>query len=149
VALESVEELASSEVITRPYAPDELVAVLRSTVGHAGPDIEFSYAIDDTQVVPREVVAALAEATEEAIRNSLLHAGEGATRNVSVGVAPAGVNVTVEDTGRGFAPRDVPQRRLGLRVSIIERMRNLPGGDASVRSRPGMGTTIRLTWARA
>ena len=99
--------------------------------------------------VPREVAAALSEATEEAIRNSLLHAGDGATRAVTVTLAPTGVDVVVEDNGVGFSPRDVPQRRLGLRVSILERMRTLPGGDARVRSKVGAGTRISLTWRRS
>ena len=148
-ALASVEELASSRVGSKPYAPEELIALLRATVSESAPDIEFTYGIDADEAVPREVAAALAEATAEAVRNSLLHAGEQATLAATVTVGPTGVNVTVEDDGVGFSPRDVPQRRLGLRVSILERMRSLPGGDARVRSQAGKGTRITLTWSRA
>ena len=148
-ALASVEELASSRVGSKPYAPEELIALLRATVSESAPDIEFTYGIDADEAVPREVAAALADATAEAVRNSLLHAGEQATLAATVTVGPTGVNVTVEDDGVGFSPRDVPQRRLGLRVSILERMRSLPGGDARVRSQAGKGTRITLTWSRA
>jgi signal transduction histidine kinase len=147
-ALTRVEELVSTDLVAKPYAPDELVAVLRATVGSAAPDIAFTYAIDGTDSVPRDVVAALTEATEEAIRNSVLHAGDDATRSVSVEVDDRGLEVVVNDDGRGFSPRDVPQRRLGLRVSILERMRSLPGGDARVRSKAGTGTRISLMWVR-
>lgn len=147
-SLGSVEALASAERATKPYAPEELVAVVRATVGDTAADVDFEYVIDAEAAVPRDVVAALAEATAEAIRNSVLHAGEGAVRSVRVVVGAAGVEVTVSDDGVGFSVRDVPQRRLGLRVSILERMRLLAGGDAKVRSRPGAGTRIILTWAR-
>lgn len=147
-SLGSVEALASAERATKPYAPEELVAVVRATVGDTAADVDFEYVIDAEDAVPRDVVAALAEATAEAIRNSVLHAGEGAVRSVRVVVGAAGVEVTVSDDGVGFSVRDVPQRRLGLRVSILERMRLLAGGDAKVRSRPGAGTRIILTWAR-
>jgi len=147
-ALISVEALATADQVAKPYAPDDLVAVLRATVGDAGPDVAFAYTIDGTDSVPKDVVAAFAEATEEAIRNSLLHAGSEATRAVGVTVTARGLEVVVEDNGLGFSPREVPQRRLGLRVSILERMRTLPGGDARVRSRPGVGTRITLTWER-
>ena len=148
VALRSVEALASEELTARPYSPEDLVAVLRATVGEAAPDIAFAYVLDPSDVVPRDVVAALSEATEEAIRNSLLHAGDDVARSVTVSVADTGVEVVVADDGRGFSPRDVPQRRLGLRVSILERMRSLPGGNATVRSRPGAGTRVSLHWVR-
>jgi len=147
-ALASVEELASSEQSNRPYAPEELIALLRATVGEAGPDIDFTYGIDADDDIPPEVVAALSEATEEAIRNSLLHAGPATERSVTVTASPTGMEVVVKDNGQGFTVRDVPQRRLGLRVSILERMRSLPGGDARVRSQPGAGTRITLRWTR-
>jgi signal transduction histidine kinase len=52
----------------------------------------------------------------------------------------------VADDGRGFDPAKVPAHRLGLAVSIVERVRRLPGGDVEVRSRPGAGTRIHLSW---
>jgi len=147
-ALASVEELASAELTTRPYAPEELIAVLRGTVSDAAPDVDFTYVIDSDASFPRDVVAALSEATEAAIRNSVMHAGVGASRTVSVTVTDRGVKVVVADDGVGFDVRAVPQRRLGIRVSIMERMHTLPGGDARVRSHPGAGTRVTLDWTR-
>jgi len=147
-ALNSVEQLASAELTRLPYAPEELVAVLRATLGEISPDLDFSYTIDFGDEIPRDVVAALAEATEEAIRNSLRHAGEQAKRRVDVAIRQDGVEVTVRDDGVGFALKDVPQRRLGLRVSIVQRMALLEGGEAKIRSKPGAGTRVTLTWRR-
>jgi len=148
-AVTRVEELANEDLIARPYGPEELVAVLRATVGGTAPEIGFTFEVDGDLPVPRDVVAALTEATEEALRNSLMHAGHEAARTVNVIVDDNGLEVSVTDDGRGFSQRDVPQRRLGLRVSILERMRSLPGGDARVRSRAGAGTHVTLAWTRA
>jgi len=147
-ALASVEDLASAALATRPYAPEEVIAVLRGTASEAAPDVDFSYVIDSDLTFPRDVVAALSEATAEAVRNSVLHAGADASRTVVVTVSERGVEVVVTDDGVGFAVRDVPQRRLGIRVSILERMHTLPGGDARVRSHVGAGTRVTLSWSR-
>jgi signal transduction histidine kinase len=39
----------------------------------------------------------------------------------------------------------VPDERLGLRVSIEERMANA-GGAAEIASRPGHGTLVTVSW---
>jgi len=148
-ALRSVEALASAELGKGPYSPEDLVAVLRATVSDAAADIEFTYTIESSEAIPQEVVAALSEATEEAIRNSLFHAGSpDVRRGVAVNITGKAVQTIVTDNGKGFSLRDVPQRRLGLRVSILQRMHSLQGGEASVSSRPGQGATITLTWVR-
>jgi signal transduction histidine kinase len=52
----------------------------------------------------------------------------------------------ISDDGRGFDADAVPADRLGLRVSIRERV-DAVGGSASVRSTPGGGTVVVLEWA--
>jgi len=53
--------------------------------------------------------------------------------------------VHVEDRGRGFDPSKVASERLGLRVSIIERM-NRVSGAVDLRTELGQGTTFVLSW---
>lgn len=146
-ALRSVEQLTTAEDARRVYTPQEFVAILRSTVGETA-DIDFSASVLSDAAVPSHAVAAVAEATGEAVRNSVLHAGDDASRSVGVTVDDAGLAVRIADGGRGFNVRNVAPRRLGIRVSILERMRSLTGGDAHVTSRPGAGTTVDLTWQR-
>lgn len=74
---------------------------------------------------------------------------DGVRRTVRVDIGMHGVGVRIDDDGVGFDPRRVPADRLGIRHSIVERMRRLPGGDAVVESHPGRGTTVVLRWARA
>jgi len=146
-ALRSVQQLTAAEDTRRVYTPQEFVAILRSTVSEAA-DIEFTASVTSDAAVPSHAVAAVAEATGEAVRNSVLHAGDDAARSVGVTVDDSGVAVRIADGGRGFNLRNVAPRRLGIRVSILERMRSLTGGDAQVASRPGAGTTVDLTWHR-
>ena len=51
----------------------------------------------------------------------------------------------VSDTGVGFDPAAVPQERLGLRVSIRERVATV-GGAVQVQSVPGGGASIVIVW---
>lgn len=95
--------------------------------------------------VPGEVVDTIAAAAGEALRNSLLHAAL-AERTASIGVSAERIEVLVSDQGPGFDTAAVDSRQLGIRHSIVERMRALPGGSAMVDSAPGHGTTVRLTW---
>jgi signal transduction histidine kinase len=55
------------------------------------------------------------------------------------------VRVVVTDDGRGFDADEVPAERLGLRVSIRERVAKV-GGRATVVSAPGEGTTVTIVW---
>jgi signal transduction histidine kinase len=52
--------------------------------------------------------------------------------------------VFVRDRGSGFDLAQVPEDRLGVRHSIVDRMRR-HGGSAEIVSAPGQGTEVRLT----
>ncbi|MDO5752477.1 sensor histidine kinase [Arthrobacter sp.] len=57
------------------------------------------------------------------------------------------VVVDVSDDGPGFDVGTVPLERMGVRLSIVERMCQV-GGSAEISSRPGGGTLVRLQWPR-
>jgi signal transduction histidine kinase len=61
------------------------------------------------------------------------------------GLGHGAIQVQVGDAGSGFEPATVPTERLGVRVSIVERMSSA-GGHADVESSPGAGTTVTLRW---
>ena len=52
-------------------------------------------------------------------------------------------DVFVRDRGRGFEESAVPTDRLGVRNSIVDRMRR-HGGSAEIKTAPGKGTEVRL-----
>jgi signal transduction histidine kinase len=101
-----------------------------------------------SQTLPVHVAEAVYSATVQAMVNSLQHAGgRGVSRSLVIagGGSAATVSVSVSDTGVGFEARAVSSERLGLRVSIIERLTKV-GGEARIDSQPGKGATVTLIW---
>jgi signal transduction histidine kinase len=103
------------------------------------------------RAVPAAVATALVRAAREALANVADHAGTAeAWLQVSLSSpgdqdAPDGLRVLVRDEGRGFDPDRIGPARLGVRRSVIERIRD-GGGDASIQSEPGHGTVVSLHW---
>lgn len=100
--------------------------------------------------VPPAVATALVDAALEAARNARRHGGEaGSVPDIAVVVAGTedgrGLEVVVADDGTGFDPSLVPPHRMGLAVSVRDRMQRV-GGRAVVVTAPGAGTTVRLSW---
>jgi len=150
-ALGAINSITQEDAERAPYSPEEFTAVLRATVNDIVSGVDFSYSIENPELIPPAVVAATTEALAEAMRNSAHHAAtapDPVARDVHIEVTEAGLKVRAHDLGRGFSQRSVEPRRLGIRVSIIDRMGSVTGGGASVDSSPGAGTTVELTWMR-
>jgi signal transduction histidine kinase len=99
-------------------------------------------------VLPVQAAEAVYSAAVQAMVNSLQHAGQSAdiTRWLSIRGKPGGgIQVDIGDTGSGFAVGTVPTERLGLRISIIERVANA-GGTVEIDSTVGEGTVISILW---
>ncbi|MGN6126344.1 MAG: ATP-binding protein [Humibacter sp.] len=97
-------------------------------------------------LVPVGVAEALYSATVQALVNSAQHAGGVLVRrSLAVEAVDDGVRIVVADDGHGFDISRIPPERLGLEVSIRERVA-LAGGVASIDSVPGGGTTVELHW---
>jgi signal transduction histidine kinase/phage shock protein PspC (stress-responsive transcriptional regulator) len=122
---------------------DTLAAALKA----AAADVEMTHGL------PVEVVTvgdrptggelhALTLAAREAMVNAAKHSGADKVDVYAETLADT-VEVFVRDRGRGFDPDAVPSDRLGVRGSIVDRMRR-HGGQAEVRSAPGEGTEVRL-----
>ena len=101
----------------------------------------------DTRVIPAAQAEALYSAAVQAMMNSVQHAGPPEVRRwlSVIGVHGGAVEIEVGDAGVGFDPESVPDARLGVRRSIIERTANA-GGHAAVRSSKGRGTVVVLSW---
>jgi signal transduction histidine kinase len=109
--------------------------------------------VEDERGVPVDVVVvgdcdtsdqvqALVRAVREAIVNAAKHSGADKI-DVYAEVDDDRVEVFVRDRGQGFDLDDVGEDRMGVKGSILDRMER-HGGKASVRSRPGEGTEVRL-----
>lgn len=102
--------------------------------------------------VPLYVSESLYSATVQAMVNSLQHAsvdGREVARNLTMtSNLQGGCTIEISDTGVGFDQAAVPEERLGLRISIRERVTSA-GGAVTVHSVVGRGTTITLEWPQA
>jgi signal transduction histidine kinase len=114
-------------------------------------EVEDAYAVQVESVVVGDAelddrLAALVQATREALVNAAKHAG---VTEVSLyaEIEPEQVTVFVRDRGVGFDRARVPDDRHGVAGSIEGRMRR-HGGTAAIRSAPGAGTEVELTMTR-
>ncbi len=114
--------------------------------------------VEDAHGVPVEVVcvgdcpmderlAAAMQAAREAMVNAAKYGGGGPV-SVFAEVEGRTVMVFVRDRGPGFDLDAVPEDRMGVRESIIGRMRR-NGGSARVRPAPDGGTEVELQMERA
>jgi len=110
--------------------------------------------VEDSHGVPVEVVTVgdapvserlrpLVLAAREAMVNAAKHSGADQV-DVFAEAGPHATEVFVRDRGHGFDESAVPEDRLGVRNSIVDRMRR-HGGTAVIRTAPGDGTEVRLT----
>ncbi|WP_110182844.1 ATP-binding protein [Nocardioides solisilvae] len=96
--------------------------------------------VGDAELAPR--LRPLVLAAREAVLNAARHAGTGRV-DVYAEAGPTAVEVFVRDRGAGFDLATVPDDRMGVRGSIMDRMER-HGGTAEVRTAPGSGTEVRL-----
>lgn len=128
-------------------APDTMAESLRAVVAE----------VEDRHGVPVEVVivgdcpmderiAAQMQAAREATVNAAKYGGGGPVQ-VYAEVEGRTVMVFVRDHGPGFDPDTVPEDRMGVRESILGRMKR-NGGTARVRPAPDGGTEVELEMER-
>ncbi len=111
----------------------------------ANAEFEVSVSGNSDLRLPIEVAKAFNEAVVQATTNSLQHAGENVKRELVLRGRKSGFKIVVKDDGRGFRPSRVPKTRLGIRLSIIDRIEAV-GGRAFIDSSPGQGCSIVLSW---
>lgn len=92
--------------------------------------------------VPRDVAICIYRVTQESLRNIAKHAGTGKAFVSLVG-HDSHLVLTIRDTGVGFdTAHRKSQKGIGLK-SIRERIR-LVNGDLTIKSKPGLGTVIKV-----
>ena len=146
-ALATLEDLrALSDEGGEDVTPAAFGSRIRSVALDAGPGLRVEVSDRRVDPVPGLVAAAFAEATAEAVRNSIQHSRSITDGRVLVELTNRRILVTIEDDGVGFDPRAVAPDRLGITVSIRGRLEALSGGGVRVESQPGRGTRVLLEW---
>jgi signal transduction histidine kinase/phage shock protein PspC (stress-responsive transcriptional regulator) len=135
------------ELRTWLYEEELPETTLRAALTAAAAEVEDERGVPVDVVVvgdcdTSDQVQALVRAVREAIVNAAKHSGADKI-DVYAEVDDDRVEVFVRDRGQGFDLDDVGEDRMGVKGSILDRMER-HGGRASVRSRPGEGTEVRL-----
>jgi signal transduction histidine kinase len=124
------------------------VAALANRIADAAAALSEPITVDSDGVRPGRIPVAVGEAVYsaavQAMVNSLQHAGR-ARRWAVVRGGGDDIVVEVGDDGCGFDPDAVPTERLGVRVSILERVASV-GGAAVIDTAVGEGTVVALHW---
>ncbi|WP_301129929.1 GAF domain-containing sensor histidine kinase [Streptomyces cacaoi] len=147
LSAEAADELRAAVVEMRPAGLDEdgLVATLRTQaqVLDRAHSAEVSFSCEGVRALPAAQEEALLRVAQEALHNSLRHAGASRVCVALTRRGPAAV-LTVTDDGSGFDP-DAERsagRHLGL-VSMRDRAAGV-GGKLTVQSEPGKGTAVEM-----
>ncbi|NYJ20681.1 ATP-binding protein [Glaciibacter psychrotolerans] len=120
----------------------DLAAELRRLAGVIEQDFAVQFDVVTAGASPEDVPDALVAAAREAMLNAARHAG--GLVSIYLESGPSRIELSVTDRGPGFSLDDIPDDRLGVKESIVGRMRRV-GGTATVRRGPGgTGTEIVL-----
>ena len=138
----------ATQVVTAYQAQAESAGVTLVAVGTASPR-----PLDAVRM--RQVLGNL-------IGNALRHTPAGGTITVSVVADGEGLRVAVADSGEGIAPEHLPHLfdrfyradpsraratgGSGLGLAIVQKLAQAQGGEASVESTLGQGTTVSVRW---
>jgi signal transduction histidine kinase len=147
--------IASLRYSERGTVDDENVVSLRTIarrVAEAASQLATPFEVRTRDIAARSLPAMVAEAlysaSVQAMVNSVQHAGSGprVKRWVVVrGRDLFGAEIEIGDTGTGFDPSALPSSRLGVRVSIVERVTSV-GGGVIIDSSLDEGTVVGIQW---
>jgi signal transduction histidine kinase len=87
-----------------------------------------------------DVATALLDSVRACLENVLRHSGANVAE-IDLAYTDTELTVIVSDQGHGFDPKAIPGDRLGVRFSVIDRIRTA-GGSTKIWSAPGAGTSI-------
>ncbi len=145
LANQAMRELLDLARRLRPTALDDLglAAAIADLVERLGEgEIEATIAVDgDFSDLGDDAQLVVYRVAQEALSNAARHAGAGHVA-VSLRRGPDGVELSVSDDGRGFA---FDESERGLGIGGMRERALLVGGELRIESRPGHGTTVRLT----
>lgn len=146
-AIDSLKAAAEEPVRNPAVTPIGLFRALRKAAIQLIPQINVQTLTGGTDTIPADKAQALTEATLQAIDNARAHS-KGKNFELTLNSPSEGkVEITLVDDGVGFRTDRIPRDRVGVRTSIISRMRNV-GGEAKITSEPSRGTRVELRWPK-
>jgi two-component system sensor histidine kinase UhpB len=146
LANQAMRELLSLARQLRPTALDDLglaAAVAGQVEQLAQGEIEAEFGVDgDLSELDDDAQLVVYRVAQEALSNAGRHSGAGRVEVRLRRREDGGVGLEVSDDGRGFA---FEESERGLGIGGMRERALLIGGELTIESRPGHGTTVRLT----
>ena len=146
LANQAMTELLSLARQLRPTALDDLglAAAVAGQIEQLGRgEIEASFAAEgDFSALDDDAQLVVYRVAQEALSNAARHSGAGRVEVRLRRPETGGVRLEVADDGRGFA---FDESEGGLGIAGMRERALLVGGELTIESRPGHGTTVRLT----
>jgi GAF domain-containing protein len=105
--------------------------------------IPVEVVVDGEGDVPAEVEVAFYRIAQEAFNNIAKHAGAERVKTL-LRIGPDHAVLAIRDNGRGFNPESIDPERTGVQI-MRERAASI-GAQLLIRSQPGQGTRILLSW---
>jgi signal transduction histidine kinase len=105
--------------------------------------VEAHLVSDGLFELPAPIEEGLYRIAQEALNNSLKHAGATSV-TICLGVEGGNVVLEVTDNGSGFELQPDPYQRGGIGLSSMRERAEKLGGALEVRSAPGEGTTVQV-----
>lgn len=101
----------------------------------------------DSVAIPAEVAEAITEATLQAVDNAIQHSRANQIQ-INLLARKGLLEFSIVDDGVGFRFERISRYRIGIKTSILARMKTI-GGEAKVVSAPQEGTRVELRWSNA
>jgi two-component system phosphate regulon sensor histidine kinase PhoR len=156
---------AKAQTLTVQRTDVDLAELVRKAVEGAAPGatehgVELAVSVDGAIVVPNTDADRIGQAVDNLISNALKYTEPGGGVDVRVEARGDRAAISVADTGIGMSPDDVERLferffrastaidsaipGVGLGLSIVKVIVDLHGGEVTVDSRKGVGTTFEI-----
>ena len=146
-AIEKLRTIDDSDLVSANVTPIAFFRALRKAALAVNPALEVATRDGGLEPIPSEAAQAITEATLQAIDNAMKHAKSSELKLNLYAPERGVIEIQIIDNGRGFKQERVARDRIGIRGSIVSRMR-IVGGTATIQSSPGVGTTVSLRWPK-
>ena len=152
-ALARIDEMTWEDSRKNEVSIQELISHIEAMASESACPVNVTVEGSPDFSIPQEVGTSLMGALAQALANSVEHAdftggvNTSVSRTIKITTDASSLQIVMEDDGIGFDVDSVSADRLGIRNSILERMRVLHGGEATVTSQHEVGTTISLRWS--
>lgn len=145
-AIKKLTEAQKAQQVDQNISVNSLFSAIEVAVHRQAPGVIIVTDGSTDVLVPSEVAEAVTESALQALANAFQHAGSEAKIEVFLKGNETGFKIVVKDNGRGFRPSRVPKNRLGLKLSIVGRVKAV-GGKVFIDSKVGSGTNVIIEWS--